>query len=114
MGSALTGLCGGFSGCTMATMSYVADVSSAGGRTARVMVLESMTFLGGTLGPLLAGALLPAAGRAAVFALIMVSHLLVVAYVAFVLPQVRCVPPDFSRIGLLVYGIRSRPLEAKY
>jgi MFS family permease len=73
----------------MATMSYVADVSSAGGRTTRVMVLEAMTFLGGTVGPLIAGALMPVAGREAVFALILASHLFVIAYVIFVLPQVR-------------------------
>ncbi|KAF4529197.1 hypothetical protein B566_EDAN011443 [Ephemera danica] len=78
----------------MATMSYLTDVTSAGGRTTRVMVLEAMTFLGGTLGPLLAGLLLPLTGRASVFALIVVCHLLVIAYVAFILPQVRRNPEE--------------------
>lgn len=89
LGCALSGLFGGFASCIMATMSYVSDVSTTEGRTTRVLILESMTFLGGTLGPLIGGAMLPATSHAAVFGLILVCHFVIIVYVALVLPQVR-------------------------
>ncbi|KDR19802.1 Proton-coupled folate transporter [Zootermopsis nevadensis] len=49
--SGISGIFGGFVSCIMAVTSYVSSISSQHSRTARVTVLEAMTFIGGTIGP---------------------------------------------------------------
>ncbi|PSN50400.1 hypothetical protein C0J52_17048 [Blattella germanica] len=86
--SAISGLFGGFVSCIMAVMSYVSNISSQGSRTARVTVLEAMSFLGGTIGPFAGAALLSVSNHATVFGCICFCHVLLIIYVLACVPQV--------------------------
>ncbi|XP_071541507.1 proton-coupled folate transporter-like [Panulirus ornatus] len=90
LGSFLTGICGGFTSCIMTCMSYVTQASSFHTRTVRVGILESMIFLGGTVGPMVGGWVQKISGRATTFTLIMTCHAAVVFYI---IVFVRNIPP---------------------
>ena len=54
-GAGATGLFGGFTVINLAVYSYMADISSAQERTSRFGILESMTFIGGSLSGVIGG-----------------------------------------------------------
>ncbi|XP_069997744.1 proton-coupled folate transporter [Penaeus vannamei] len=99
LASFLTGLCGGFTSCILTCMSYVAQVSSFRTRTVRVGILESMIFMGGTIGPLLGGWVQEAGGRPATFTVIMACHAAIVIYIILC---VRNIPPRHPPQGYWV------------
>lgn len=66
------------------------QVSSFRTRTVRVGILESMIFMGGTIGPLLGGWVQEAGGRPATFTVIMACHAAIVIYIILC---VRNIPP---------------------
>ncbi|KAK3870690.1 hypothetical protein Pcinc_024110 [Petrolisthes cinctipes] len=88
LASLIAGLCGGFTSCIMTCMSYVGQATSSRSRTMRVGVLEGMTFLGGTLGPILGGWVTEAGGRAATFTLILACHAAIIVYIIPCVPNV--------------------------
>ncbi|XP_045613412.1 proton-coupled folate transporter [Procambarus clarkii] len=90
LASFISGICGGFTSCIMTCMSYVAQVSSFHARTVRVGILESMIFVGGTIGPLLGGWVQKVGGRSSTFTFIMTCHAAVVIYIV---TFVRNIPP---------------------
>lgn len=90
LASFISGICGGFTSCIMTCMSYVAQASSFHARTMRVGILESMIFVGGTIGPVLAGWVQKIGGRSSTFTLIMTCHAAVVIYI---IAFVRNIPP---------------------
>lgn len=90
LASFLSGIFGGFVSCIMAVMSYIAAISSEESRSLRVNMLEAMTFVGGTIGPFIGGALLGATGsHAAVFLVILAFYVIVIAYVVICVPSIR-------------------------
>ena len=88
--SFLSGIFGGFVSCIMTVMSYISAVSSEESRSMRVSLLEAMTYLGGTIGPFLGGAILHATeSHSVVFLVILAFYVLVIIYVTFCVPSVR-------------------------
>lgn len=79
--SFFSGLFGGFVSCSMAVVSYISSISSDGTRTARVSLLEAMSFVGGTIGPFIGGAIQKTSGHVSVFIAIIICHLLLILYV---------------------------------
>ncbi|XP_021919183.1 proton-coupled folate transporter-like isoform X2 [Zootermopsis nevadensis] len=94
--SGISGIFGGFVSCIMAVTSYVSSISSQHSRTARVTVLEAMTFIGGTIGPFAGGGLLSVSSHAAVFGCIFIFHLIVIAYVLLFVREVVGTETDSS------------------
>ncbi|XP_065577143.1 proton-coupled folate transporter-like isoform X3 [Artemia franciscana] len=93
LASIMSGLFGGFVSCIMAVVSYVTTISSAELRTMRVGLLESMTFVGGTIGPFIGGAIFRASNsHTFVFLAILCCHSLICFYVIFLIPEVS--PPQ--------------------
>lgn len=90
LASFLSGIFGGFVSCIMAVMSYISAISSEESRSLRVNMLEAMTFVGGTIGPFIGGALLGATGsHAAVFLVILAFYVIVIAYVVLCVPSIK-------------------------
>ena len=58
IGGTLSGFCGGFSTLLLVVFAYVADITKSSNRTWRISLLESMIFLGGTIGELISGVLI--------------------------------------------------------
>jgi len=93
LASIISGLFGGFVSCIMAVVSYVTTISTAELRTMRVGLLESMTFVGGTIGPFIGGAIFRASNsHTFVFLAILCCHSLICFYVIFLIPEVS--PPQ--------------------
>nr|CAD7401722.1 unnamed protein product [Timema poppensis] len=61
--SAISGVFGGFVSCIMAVNSYVSNISTETSRTSRVSKLESMSYLGGAIGPFFGGLILESYGE---------------------------------------------------
>lgn len=97
LASVIAGLGGGFTSCIMTCMSYVAQVSDTLARTVHVGILESMIYVGGTLGPLLGGWMQQAWGRSTTFTVIMAVNATIIVYIVMfvrnILPRH---PPEAS------------------
>ena len=90
LASFLSGIFGGFVSCIMGVMSYIASISSQESRSMRVALLEAMTFIGGTIGPFIGGAILTATdSHSAVFLVILACHAINVLYIIFCIPSVK-------------------------
>ncbi|KAG0723304.1 Proton-coupled folate transporter [Chionoecetes opilio] len=89
LASAITGIGGGFTSCIMTCMSYVAQVSDTQTRTVHVGILESMIYVGGTLGPMLGGWLQQAWGRSTTFTFIMAIHSAIIVYIVIFVRNIR-------------------------
>ncbi|XP_071454037.1 proton-coupled folate transporter-like [Hetaerina americana] len=81
VGSAISGVTGGFVGCIMTVTSYTTEVANNATRTSRVSLLESSTFIAAALGPILGASVSGAANRNAVFGACLLCHALLVVYV---------------------------------
>ena len=90
MGPLLNGLSGGFITTILAVFSYVGAASPKENRNVRVSVLESMSFLGGTVGLGVSGLLLGFYGFPTLFGVLMCCHLCIVAYVLLFVPSLPC------------------------
>ncbi|CAG0897264.1 unnamed protein product [Darwinula stevensoni] len=102
LSSIISGVSGGFVCIIMASMSYISSVSSTMNRTVRISVLESMTFLGGTLGPFIGGFIMNTHGHSYVFLAILICNVLAVFYVLFVVKNVRA--PRDTKVDLSSYA----------
>ena len=88
--SFVSGICGGFVSVIMGVMSYISAVSDEKSRTMRVALVESMTFLGGTIGPFLGGVIYnKTQSHAAVFYAILACYVATIFYVYFAVSSVR-------------------------
>ncbi|XP_074651711.1 lysosomal proton-coupled steroid conjugate and bile acid symporter SLC46A3-like isoform X2 [Tubulanus polymorphus] len=76
----LNGIAGGFVTCILSVFSYMSNITSESNRTIRVAVLESMSFLGGTIGLSLSGVLLDHLGFQYVFVIMIVCHFILIVY----------------------------------
>nr|CAD7201573.1 unnamed protein product [Timema douglasi] len=86
--SAISGVFGGFVSCIMAVNSYVSNISTETSRTSRVSKLESMSYLGGAIGPFFGGLILESYGHTAVFIAITICQSLILIYVFAIVPEV--------------------------
>ncbi|XP_071962867.1 lysosomal proton-coupled steroid conjugate and bile acid symporter SLC46A3-like [Antedon mediterranea] len=81
------GICGGMGTCQVALVSYITDITDSSNRTKRFGMLESMVFLGGTIGLLLAGSIAQKISIPAVYACCFLLNLTAVGYVLAILPE---------------------------
>ena len=72
----------------MCCMSYLSAVTLNRQRTTRVSLLESMSFLGGFVGPFIGSALYEGAGRTWNFAALVIVNAAIVVYVVIFVPEV--------------------------
>ena len=88
LGSIVTGFLGNFSVVNFAVYSYASDVSSKTRRTTQIGVLESMTYLGGTLSLVLGGLwITKSQSFAPPFWCVIACNLAVLVYVLVALPE---------------------------
>ena len=87
IGVCISGFFGGFTTTLLGVFSYISDISDKSQRTLRVAILESMIFLGGTVGNLVGGALVEHQGFMAAFGLCLGLNVLVILYVSLILPE---------------------------
>ncbi|KAJ7365403.1 hypothetical protein OS493_005510 [Desmophyllum pertusum] len=87
IGVCISGFFGGFATTLLGVFSYISDITDKSQRTVRVAVLESMIFMGGTVGNLIGGQLVEHGGFMAAFGLCLGSNVLVIAYVSVILPE---------------------------
>ena len=87
IGVCISGFFGGFATTLLGVFSYISDISDKSQRTVRVAILESMIFLGGTVGNLIGGVLVEHQGFMAAFGLCLGLNLIVILYVSLILPE---------------------------
>ncbi|KAI8609687.1 major facilitator superfamily domain-containing protein [Chytriomyces sp. MP71] len=98
------GCLGGFPLLTLAANAFVADTTPPDRRTHAFLLIDTTVFVGFSLGPLCGGLLYRTAGILPVVALVVVSCLSVLLYLAFVLPE------TVSSASLLLHS-RSQPIS---
>lgn len=77
----VVGMGGGAMGLLASVMSYVADITFVETRTTRVSILESMTFLGMAVGPVLSGYIMVGSSRVYVFLFCLVCNAILEIYI---------------------------------
>ncbi|XP_032232894.1 solute carrier family 46 member 3 isoform X2 [Nematostella vectensis] len=87
IGIVIAGTFGGFATTLLSVFSYMADITDKSHRTLRISILESMVFLGGSVGELVAGVMLDHSGFMATFGLALGLNCCIAAYVTFILPE---------------------------
>ena len=87
IGVCISGFFGGFATTLLGVFSYISDITDKSQRTMRVAVLESMIFMGGTVGNLIGGVLVEHHGFMPAFGLCLALNVLIILYVSFVLPE---------------------------
>lgn len=87
IGVCISGIFGGFATLLLAVFSYISDITDKSQRTVRVAILESMIFLGGTVGNLIGGVLLDHRGFMAAFGLCLGVMVVIILYITFLLPE---------------------------
>ena len=97
IGNIISGMFGGFSMILMALFAYMADITEdKSNRTLRIGLLESMTFLGGTIGELTSGVLIEHLGFLAPFIIILSFNILTILYVLVVLRESYSPPEEYK------------------
>ena len=87
IGVCISGLFGGFATTLLGVFSYISDITDKSQRTLRVSVLESMVFLGGTVGNFIGGVLVDNGGFIPAFGLCLALNVLIILYVSLLLPE---------------------------
>ena len=87
IGVFISGFFGGFATVLLGVFSYISDVTDKSNRTVRVAVLESMIFLGGTVGGLIGGVLVDHSGYVAAFGLALGMNVLVIFHLGCFLSE---------------------------
>lgn len=87
IGVCISGFFGGFATTLLGVFSYISDITDKSQRTLRVAILESMIFLGGTVGNLIGGVLVEHQGFMAAFGLCLGLSVVVIFYVSLILPE---------------------------
>ena len=87
IGVCISGFFGGFVTTLLGVFSYISDITDKSQRTLRVAILESMIFLGGTVGNLIGGVLVEHQGFMAAFGLCVGLSVIVILYVILILPE---------------------------
>ena len=99
IGSFLDGCSGQFIAIIASIYSYTADITTTEGRTKRIVILESMMFLGGVLSAPISGILLQNVGFFPPFALILTMFAFQIVYWFFLEESY---PPNASAVGFKV------------
>ena len=94
IGVCISGFFGGFATTLLGVFSYISDITDKSQRTLRVAILESMIFLGGTVGNLVGGVLVEHQGFMAAFGLCLGLNVIVILYVSLILPESYCPEQD--------------------
>ena len=88
IGSLVVGILGNYSVVNFAVYSYASDVSAVTGRTRQIGILESMTYLGGTLSLVLGGLWITKSNSfAPPFWLVISCNIVILVYVLVALPE---------------------------
>lgn len=87
IGVCISALFGGFATTLLGVFSYISDVTDKSQRTLRVAILESMIFLGGTVGNLIGGVLVDHGGFSTAFGLCLALNIVIILYITFLLPE---------------------------
>lgn len=88
IGAFVTGICGSYSVINFAVYSYASDVSAHSGRTRQIGILESMTYIGATFGPMIGGIWLKRTSSfAAPFWCVLAAQFAVIVYTLTLLPE---------------------------
>ena len=88
IGAFITGICGSYSVINFAVYSYASDVSAHSGRTRQIGMLESMTYIGATCGPLIGGVWLKRTDSfVAPYWCVLAAQIAVIVYVFTLLPE---------------------------
>lgn len=87
IGIIVSGLFGGFATILSAVFSYMSDVTDKSSRTLRIGILESMIFLGASIGELVAGVLLDHSGYMATYGVVLGVNICTVLYIVFILQE---------------------------
>lgn len=87
IGSAISGFFGNYPTLLMALFSYVSDISCGDTRSSRIGILESMTFIGGSLANLISERWLDTAGFIPPFWANVIIYFCLIFYIAFVLTE---------------------------
>nr|CAD7577305.1 unnamed protein product [Timema californicum] len=116
--SAISGVFGGFVSCIMAVNSYVSNISTETSRTSRVSKLESMSYLGGAIGPFFGGLILESYGHTAVFIAITICQSLILIYVFAMVPEVSPQDPQLTEklceMDVSYLYVKDKPLQWDY
>lgn len=99
IGALAVGFTGSFGTFYIALISYIADITTEEARTKRLGILESMVFIGGTIGLFMAGLIVQKFGFPAVYLFVVFLQILILIYVGFILkeslpPVKRLTPKD--------------------
>eukprot|EP00118_Oscarella_pearsei_P008960 m.48854 g.48854 ORF g.48854 m.48854 type:complete len:468 (+) comp33929_c0_seq3:53-1456(+) len=89
IGQIAAGALGGFATFLMACFAYVSDISDLEHRTVRISILESMTYVGGSLGNVIGGIWVKSGDFAPAFWCISASGIFIVLYVILYLIETR-------------------------
>ena len=87
VGHVLNGLGGSFPVNNLVAYAYVSDITTSGGRTSRIGVLESMFYFAASIGGLLGGVIVQNLGYSAPYLITIICHFLLVIYVVVALPE---------------------------
>ena len=87
IGSVISGFFGNYPTLLMALFSYVSDISHGDRRSSRIGILESMTFIGGSLANLISGRWLDTAGFIPPFWANVIIYICLIFYIIFVLTE---------------------------
>lgn len=88
IGPVINGVCGGFIACLMAVYSYVSHICTPSTKLVRVGILESMSFLAGTVGVFVSGAIIDSKGYVFTFAALCITIGVALLYSFFWLDNV--------------------------
>ncbi|CAH1792649.1 unnamed protein product [Owenia fusiformis] len=95
--STINGIMGGFVTAIMSVFSYVGFIADPRTRTIRIGILESMTFMGSTLGVLVSGIMLENTSFTFVFSFLLVSQVLACIYTLIFVKDIK--PTEDQRQG---------------
>ncbi|XP_072031978.1 lysosomal proton-coupled steroid conjugate and bile acid symporter SLC46A3-like isoform X2 [Amphiura filiformis] len=87
IGALAMGCSGSFGTFYISVISYIADITDEESRTKRFGILESMVFIGGTVGLLSAGLIVQYLGFAAVYLFVVILYIIILIYVGFKLKE---------------------------
>ncbi|RDD45636.1 Proton-coupled folate transporter [Trichoplax sp. H2] len=87
IGSAISGFFGNYPTLLMAVFSYISDISHGDTRSSRIGILESMTFIGGSMANFISGRWLDTAGFLPPFWANVIIYFCLILYIIFVITE---------------------------
>lgn len=106
VGHVLNGLGGSFPVTNLVSYTYISDITTTGGRTARIGVLEAMFYFAASLGGLLGGVTVQHLGYVAPYLVTIVCDVFLVFYVVCALPE-SLQPPQMEKDTAVPPNVKS-------